>query len=271
VAVSRAALLSPLRRIRAARRPRWWQEIGFIVGVYLLYSLTRDVVPSHEAVARHRAASLLSIERFLHLDGEHAVNAFVAHAELGGTHVLAYACDYYYSTLHFAVTIGVLVWLFVYHPSRYRSIRSVLLITNLLALLGFWLLPLAPPRMLPGFVDTVVQFHTWGSLASPAVANSSNQFAAMPSLHIAWALWCAFAIVTLARRQWVRVLGALYPLATCFVILGTANHYVLDALGGVATLAVGVVAQRVLSGRAAYLSLPAALPRDDEDRELVAA
>jgi hypothetical protein len=212
---------------------------------------------------------VLSIERFLHVDAEHALNQFVATSQIAGAHVLAYACDYYYSTLHFVVTIGVLVWLYLCHPLRYRPIRSVLLLTNLAGLVGFWLLPLAPPRMLPGFVDTVVRFHTWGSLASPAVAKSSNQFAAMPSLHIAWSLWCALAIVSLASRWWVRALGALYPLATCFVILGTANHYVLDAVGGVVALALGTVAQRLLTGRAAYRSETIALPADDDDRELV--
>jgi hypothetical protein len=136
----------------------------------------------------------------------------------------------------------------------------VLLITTLVALVGFTLLPLAPPRMLHGYVDTVVTFHTWGSFASPSVAKASNEFAAMPSLHIGWSMWCAFTIVSLARRRWVRVIGAVYPFATLFVILGTANHYVLDAAGGAAALVAGVVVQRVMSGRAAYLGVPVLLP-----------
>lgn len=252
-------------RVRTIRPPRWWQEVGFILVVYYLYSLVRDAAPSHEVAAFHRASSVMSIERFLHLDVEHSVNHLVA-----VTPWLAYICDYYYATLHFVVTIGVLVWLYVRHPLRYRSIRTVLLVTNLVALAGFWFISLAPPRLLPGFVDTVVHFHTWGSLASANVAKEANQFAAMPSLHIGWSLWCAFAIVTLARRRWVRFLGALYPLATTFVVLGTANHYVLDALGGVAVLGIAVVAERLLSGRHAY-SRAVALPVSSSEPELVAA
>jgi hypothetical protein len=243
------------QRIRAVRPPRWWQEIAFIAIVYFLYSLVRNAVPSHEAGAFDRARSILSFEQSLHFDVERSLNHFVDHHAW-----LAYICNYYYSTLHFAVTIGVLVWLYLKHPLRYRAIRSVLLITNLVALIGFWFISLAPPRMLHGYFDTVIDFHTWGSLASPGLAKASNQFAAMPSLHIGWALWCGIAIVALARRSWVRVLGALYPLATVFVIVGTANHYILDAVGGVATLGIAVAIQRVISGRSTFRANTIVLP-----------
>jgi hypothetical protein len=93
----------------------------------------------------------------------------------------------------------------------------------------------------------------------------------MPSLHIGWALWCAFAIVALAQRPWVRVLGALYPLATLFVIVGTANHFVLDAVGGAATLGLAVAVQRLLSGRRTYRGQTIVLPELKPERELVHA
>jgi hypothetical protein len=220
-----------------------------------LYSLVRNAVPDHETAAGHRAADILAAERTLHVGVEQSVNAVVAH-----TSWLAYACNYYYATLHFVVTIGVLVWLYLRHPLRYRSIRSVLFATNLIALLGFWFYALAPPRLMSGhrFVDTIVVFHTWGSWGSADVAKVSNQFAAMPSLHVGWSLWCAVAIVSLARRRWVRVLGALYPVATLFVIIGTGNHFLLDAVGGVVALGLGFAAQRVLSGRSAFATPAAA-------------
>lgn len=236
-------------RIRGMRRPKWWQEIAFIAVCYWLYSLVRNAVPGHEIAAHHRALDLISIERTLHIGIEKPVNLLVAHHSW-----LAYACNYYYATLHFVITIGVLVWLYRKHPLRYRSIRSVLFATNAVALLGFWFYALEPPRMLHarGFVDTIVAFHTWGSWGSADVAKASNQFAAMPSLHIGWSLWCGVAIVALAERRWVRVLGALYPCATLFVILGTANHFLLDAVGGVIALMAGFLVQRALSGRSAF-------------------
>jgi hypothetical protein len=252
-------------KIRAIRPPRWWQEVAFVLIVYYLYSLVRNSVPSHEIGALNRARSVVSLERTLHINVEHSLNMLVAHHAW-----LAYISDYYYATLHFVVTIGVLVWLYVRHPLRYRSIRSVLIVTNLTALVGFWFISLAPPRMLPGFVDTVVKFHTWGSVASANIAKDANQYAAMPSLHIGWALWCAMAIVTLAQRRWVRILGAMYPMFTLFVVLGTANHFVLDAVGGVIALAIGVVVERLLSGRHAY-SRTAFSPHLSAEPELAAA
>jgi hypothetical protein len=248
VPARRSLALLPARA-RAVRRPKWWQEIAFILVCYWLYSLVRNAVPSHATAARERAVDLIGFERLLHIDVEHSLNLLVA-----GHSWLAYLCNYYYATLHFVVTIGVLLWIYVKHPLRYRSIRSVLFATNLIALVGFWSYALAPPRMFPsrGFTDTVLAFHTWGSYASGDLAKASNQFAAMPSLHIGWSLWCGIVIVALAERTWVRVLGILYPLATLFVIIGTANHYLLDAVGGVLALALGFGVQRMLSGRPAF-------------------
>src|SRR5581483_7557332 len=94
----------------------------------------------------------------------------------------------------------------------------------------------------------------WGSLADPSIAQHSNQFAAMPSLHIAWAMWCAIAIWTCARHRWVRWLGVVYPFGTLTVIVGTANHFFLDAVGGVAIVALGFAVQWVLSGRGAFVA-----------------
>jgi hypothetical protein len=166
--------------------------------------------------------------------------------------------NYYYATLHFVVTIACLVWLYMAHPRIYRGARTVLFATSLIALAGFYLYPLAPPRLLPqyGYTDTVLKFHTWGSLADPNIAEHSNQYAAMPSLHIGWALWCAAAIYLCARRPWVRALGAIYPVATLMVIVGTANHFVIDAVAGLAVFGLGIGVQYLLSGHGAFVAAP---------------
>lgn len=246
---SRRVLAILPARIRAMRRPKWWQELLLIGIGYSLYSLVRNAVPEHEVAATHRAVAVFSFERSLHLDIEKPINAFVAHVQW-----LAIASDYYYATLHFVVTVGVLVWLYVKHPLRYRSLRSVLFTTNILALVGFWAFALAPPRMLhaEGFVDTILKYGIWGSWGSSGIDSASNQFAAMPSLHIGWALWSAIVVVGLARRRWVRALAAAYPVATLFVILATANHFLLDAVGGVVVLLCGFLVQRLVYGRPAF-------------------
>jgi hypothetical protein len=216
-------------------------ELLFLLGCYWLYTTVRNIAPSHVGPAHRRAVDLLNLEKTLHINVEKSVNDVVA-----GTHWLAYTCNYYYATMHFAVTIGVLLWLFFRRPLVYRRLRSAWLATNICALLGFYVYALAPPRMLPGFVDTVVHFHTWGSWGSAEVTDVSNQYAAMPSLHIAWAMWCAIAIIGLSRRRWLRVVAVIYPIATLFVVLGTANHFVLDAVGGAVVLAMGFGVERAL-------------------------
>ena len=127
-----------------------------------------------------------------------------------------------------------------------------------MALVGYYLYPLAPPRLMNGsdFIDTVVVHQTWGSMASGDLKNMSNQYAAMPSMHIGWSLWCGLTIFALASVPWVRVLGLLYPTATLVVIVATANHFWLDAVGGMICLAFGFTVARLWYG-----SLPYALPR----------
>ncbi|HEX7104459.1 MAG TPA: phosphatase PAP2 family protein [Acidothermaceae bacterium] len=248
--------LGPLlpERMRQQRRPRLWQEVAFILLSYWVYSLIRNAVPTHEKPAQEHARTILDAEKALSIDIERTLNHFVDAVHWGGWHWLANLSDYYYAVMHFIVVIAVLVWVYVRHPLNYRSVRTVLYAANGLAAAGFWFYPLAPPRLMTGqnYIDTVVKYHTWGSWGSGDVAKVSNQFAAMPSLHIGWSLWAGITLFMLSRRWWLRTLGLLYPAATFFVIIGTANHFVLDAVGGIVVLALGFGIQRVLTGRPAY-------------------
>ena len=241
-------------RMRRQRRPRLWQEIAFILLSYWVYSLIRNAVPTHETPAQQHARTVLDAEKSLHIDIEHTLNRFVDAVHWGGWHWLANVSDYYYAVMHFIIVIAVLVWVYVKHPLNYRSVRTALYAANGLAAIGFWFYPLAPPRLMASqiYIDTVVKYHTWGSWGSGDVAKVSNQFAAMPSLHIGWSLWAGITLFMLSRRWWIRALGLLYPAVTFFVIIGTANHFVLDAVGGVVVLVLGFFIQRVLSGRPAY-------------------
>ena len=222
--------------LRSPRRPRLWFEV-LLVGVsYWTYSLVRNAVPEQKITALHNAQWIWDVEAAMGLAIEKTVN----HAVNSMTWLIV-GMNYWYATLHFAVTILVLMWLFRRHPGRYRATRLVLFATTAVALLGYYLYPLAPPRLMPGqgFVDTVMEHHTWGSLTSGYMSEVSNQYAAMPSMHIGWSVWCAITIATLARRKWVKVLGVLYPVLTLVVIVATANHFWLDAVGGLICLAFG--------------------------------
>jgi hypothetical protein len=240
--------LLPQRLLRW-RRPLWWQEIAIIGIGYWLYSLGRNAVPKQASIATRHGISVQHLQDVLHLNWELSINHFVARNEW-----IAQVMDYYYATLHFVITIAVMVWLFLRRPHVYRGARTALFITTLTGLLGFYLYPLAPPRLLHqyNYVDTLLKFHTWGSLADPKVAQHSNQYAAMPSLHIGWALWCGVSIFMCARRMWVRIAGLIYPFFTLVVIVGTANHFLIDAVGGAVIVAVGFAAQRLLSAHGAY-------------------
>jgi PAP2 superfamily len=238
----------PIAHIRRLRTPRWWEEVLFILLSYALYSTIRNAVPSHSVAAFHRANAILRLEHDLHIDPERSLNKLVASAPW-----LAYISSYWYAVMHFVVTIWVLVWVYIRHPLRYRPIRSVLYTTNILALAGFWFYALAPPRLLPGFIDTVDKYPTiWLSWNTAGVSKLSNQLAAMPSLHIGWSTWCGLVLFHLAKHRTTRILAIAYPVVTLFVILGTANHFLLDAVGGLVVLGLSFLIQRLLFGRGAF-------------------
>jgi hypothetical protein len=237
------------------REPRWWQEVAIIGFCYWIYSEVRNLVPEQESIAMRHGRSVQHLQDWFHLNFERSLNSFVARHEL-----VAQVMNYYYATLHFIVTLSVLVWLFRKHPGRYASTRLVLFVTTGIALVGYYCFPLAPPRLMDGgFVDTVKVHHTWGSMASGDLAHVSNQYAAMPSMHIGWSLWCGITIAMLARPLWAKVLGLLYPVVTLLVIISTANHFWLDAFGGALCLSVGFTVSWAVYGGFAY-RLPSRVP-----------
>ncbi|MFE9427996.1 phosphatase PAP2 family protein [Kitasatospora sp. NPDC006697] len=241
------------RRIAQARRgpkrPRLWFELVLIGVSYWLYNIVRNAVPQQDALAQQHATWVWHTERALGVNAEHSIN----HA-LDKVGWLITGMNYYYATLHFIVTVVVLVWLYRSHPGRYAAGRLVLAVTTLIALVGFYFFPLAPPRLMTGggFVDTVLTHHTWGSLASGAATSVTNQYAAMPSMHIGWSLWCGLTVFFLAERAWVRALGLVYPAATLLVIIATANHFWMDAVGGALCLGIGFLVARLVYHRWAY-------------------
>ena len=250
-------------RLRTPRRPRIWFEILLIAVSYWTYSLIRNAVPEQKAQALKNADWIWQVEKSLGLAFEEAVN----HAVNSVTWLIV-AMNYYYATLHFVITIGVLVWLYRRQPGRYAASRTVLFATTGVALVGYYLYPLAPPRLMNGqsFVDTVLVHQTWGSMASGNLKHMSNQYAAMPSMHIGWSLWCGLMIFFLARAPWAKILGMVYPAVTLVVIVATANHFWLDAVGGMICLGFGFAVSYLWYG-----ALPQRLPKQVESRRVQAS
>jgi hypothetical protein len=228
----------PKPSTRTRIRPRWWVELSIVALGYTLYSVTRMLMPHRTGAALSHAVRLFDVERAWHLAPEVALNALVS-----SHRALAIALDYHYATLHYIVTPAVLIWLVVSRPDRYRHARRILVVATVIGLIGFWLAPVAPPRMLDtdGFVDTMARFAMYGwwshdASAPRGLGGLTNEYAAMPSLHVAWALWCGWQVTAYARHRWVRIAGVIYPITTVFAVLGTGNHFFLDVVGGILVL-----------------------------------
>jgi hypothetical protein len=152
---------------------------------------------------------------------------------------LVHIANTYYATVHFPATAAFLIWLYLRRPTHYVWARRVLALLTAAALLGHLTFPLAPPRLVAaaGLVDTGQVYGPTVYGAHPATDAMANQFAAMPSLHFGWALMVAIGLIAATRSRW-RWLWLLHPLLTLLVIVGTANHYWLDAI--VATALLGI-------------------------------
>lgn len=223
------------------KRPRWWKEVVFCLGLYAIYSAIRNINGANisiEAAERH-AIDVVTLQNRLGMISELRVqDLFIDHTWFIKT------LNVYYGTAHFIVTIGVLVWLYLHQTDRYIHWRNVIYATTAMALVGYTLYPLAPPRLLEGygFVDTLQVIGGLWSFEDGPVAQVSNQYAAMPSLHVAWSLWCALAVMPILKHSWSRIAIACYPAFTILTIVVTANHYWMDVIGGAATFGAGYLA-----------------------------
>jgi hypothetical protein len=227
---------------QAGRTPLW-AEVLVLAWLAWVYDAINNLAPFRLRPALAHAESVLHLERTLHLDPELTLNRWLA-----GHQTLGLLVSYYYDNAHFVVTFGLLGWLWYSRPKVYRSLRNVLVTINVLGMLVFWLYPMAPPRLLAGqgFVDVVAATHAFGSWHTGALSSAANQFAAMPSLHMAWAAWCTLAVWRASRRRWLRTLAVIYPCITFVAVLGTGNHFLADVLAGLATTGIAVVLVRAL-------------------------
>ncbi|MDQ1070981.1 bifunctional glycosyltransferase 87/phosphatase PAP2 family protein [Streptomyces canus] len=235
----RVPLLPFLRRVLT--RPNLLLELLLIRVTYAAYQQVRLAATggtnsAGRAAAEEHGRQILDLERLLHIDIEHWVNHAVVKVDW-----LRNFFDFYYESFHFVVPLSVLAVLYWRRPGDYRWARASLGFATLLALVGFWLYPLAPPRLMPalGVIDTVHGVQDFSKPDYGTLTALTNQYAAMPSLHFGWSLWCGVVIAIIAPRWWMKGLGLLHPLFTVSAIVATGNHWVLDAVGGAAVVAGG--------------------------------
>ncbi|MFF9336532.1 phosphatase PAP2 family protein [Streptomyces albogriseolus] len=220
-------------------RPPLVRELLLVAGLFLVYKLGRQLAAGHTAEAYRNGREVWDLERALHLPGEGAVQSSLLHGD-----TLVQLANTYYAVVHFPATAAFLVWLYLRRPGHYVWARRVLAAVTAAALVLHLTYPLAPPRLLAGtgLVDTA-RLYGPSVYGPPDADQLSNQFAAMPSLHFGWALMVAIGLTAVTRTVW-RWLWLLHPLVTLLVIVGTANHFWLDALAAAALLGLALAVVR---------------------------
>jgi hypothetical protein len=210
-----------------------WRRVArelLLVAVFVaVYEEIRDHMVQAGGAAASHALSVVSAERFLGIFHERAVQALFIKWD-----TVTDAFNLYYGGTHFLVPAAALGWLLLRHPERYARARTALVVTTGAGFAFFWLFPVAPPRLLPGgfgIVDTMRATGA-GHVESTLISTAGDQYASMPSLHVAWALWCALALYPVLRHRALRVLAVAYPVMTTLVVVATGNHFFLDAAAG---------------------------------------
>ena len=200
-----------------------------------IYDWLQNLAPVRVNLALRNGESILSFEQRLHIAPERYLDNWLSHH-----YVLAYISSDFYDNAIFGVTLGLAAWIWWRRPDIYRPLRNELVLANLIGFTVFWLFPVAPPRMLPGFTDIVEKVGGLGSWHNTLISHA-DQLAAMPSMHLAWAVWCSLVVWRLASEgRWRRaalIIGIAYPLSTAWVVMATANHYLMDVLAGTAATA----------------------------------
>ncbi|MEM7141178.1 MAG: phosphatase PAP2 family protein [Actinomycetota bacterium] len=239
---------------------KWWVEAVITVVFYIVYSMVRNQFGSAlggDILQRSfdNAIRIIDLEKALGLYHEEWIQeAFI------DQDAFIVFWNAFYGSFHFGVTIFAMVWLFVKFPQRYMFMRSTLAATTGVALIGFAYFPLMPPRLLNNcesqygacetgheYIDTLVDPGGLWNFENGPMESISNQYAAMPSLHIAWAAWCTVALFPVLKNRWGRLFILSYPFLTLFAIVVTANHYWFDAVGGLIVLGLGLLIARPLS------------------------
>jgi hypothetical protein len=233
-------MLVRLRSIPARVLPHGWldllRQLLLFGGAFLAYRLVRGMVEGRATAAFQHARELISVERTLHFFVEPSVQAWAS-----GSHFVMGLASWLYVNAQTSVTFGALVFLYVCHNRSFYFVRNMMMMAMSIALVGYYAFPTAPPRFMPewGFFDSVASFtgvHV--SHVSSSASSLLNLYAAVPSMHVAFALMIGWPLARLVRWRVVRVLWLLYPLLITFVIVVTANHFIFDALLGALTAVV---------------------------------
>src|SRR5664279_4131694 len=232
-------MLARARLLQARVLPHGWldalRQVSLFAAAYVAYRLVRGLVEGDANAAFAHARDLISIERTMHLFVEPSVQAWAS-----GSHLVMLSASWLYVNAQTSITLSALLYLYLRHNRSFYFVRNMFMIAMAIALIGYVVFPTAPPRFMPewGFIDSVSDFtgvHV--SHASASMSALFNPYAAVPSMHVAFALMIGWPLARLSRHTIVRIAWLLYPFLMAFVIVVTANHFIFDALLGALTAA----------------------------------
>jgi hypothetical protein len=233
-------MIARARLLQARVLPHGWldvlRQVSLFGAAYLAYRLVRGLVAGDANAAFAHARDLISLERTLHVFVEPSIQAWAS-----GSHFVMVLTSWTYVNAQTTVTVAALVYLYLRHNRNFYFVRNMFMIAMAIALVGYTVFPTAPPRFMPewGFIDTVSNLtgvHV--SHASATMSALVNPYAAVPSMHVAFALMIGWTLARLVRWPVLRVLWFLYPFLMAFVIVVTANHFIFDAFLGAMTAGV---------------------------------
>jgi hypothetical protein len=222
------------------------RQVALFAAAYYAYRFVRGAVDGKAADAFQNGRELISLERTLNLFFEPAVQTWAS----GKAWLIDFA-SWMYVNSHFSITLGALVFIYLFHNPSFYFIRNMFMIAMALALVGYVVYPTAPPRFFPewGFTDSVSEF-TGIPQDSVAVNALFNPFAAVPSMHVAFALMLGWPLARLVKHRVFKVMWLLYPFLVTFVVVATGNHFWMDAFLGALVAAVSAYAAKHVLARA---------------------
>ncbi len=231
-----------------SRLPQGWgdagRQLGILVGVDVAYELVRGIADGQRADAIAHGQQVIDLERSTHTLFEPSLQAFFLPA-----HWVIDLANQLYLNAQFSIALGFLVWLYLFRNESYYFVRNMFVVSMGIALIGYTLYPTAPPRMFPqhGFVDTITDFSNVNHDSSLAKI-FINPYAAVPSMHCAFALMIGGTGVMVCRNWVAKAFWATWPLLIAWVVIVTGNHYWFDVgLGWMVAISSALIASRLLA------------------------
>jgi membrane-associated phospholipid phosphatase len=245
----RFPMLRALRNIEQRVLPHGWMDLArqllLFAAAYYAYQIVRGTVDGKVATAAWNATKIINLEHTLHIFAEPSVQAWASSQSW-----LIDSANWMYINSHFVVTVGALAYIYLRRNESFYFVRNMFLIAMGIALVGYTLYPTAPPRLMPewGFTDSVAAF-TGVRVENEPVSALLNLYAAVPSMHVCFALMVGWPLARLVKPRPLKVVWFLYPFLVTFVVVVTGNHYFLDAVLGAMTAGVSALLSQQLLAR----------------------